>query len=64
MKALNKGRETFPEYMKHGAFDNIACSMITLIPARKRMMNKVQPAKIPLKCWCQLFGEEDEKDLL
>ena len=31
MKALTKGRETFPEYMKHGAFDNIAYSMMTLV---------------------------------
>ena len=64
MKALTKGRETFPEYMNGGAFDNIAYSMMTLIPAKKRMIDKVQPAKIPLKCWCQLLGAEDEKDLL
>ena len=49
MKALIKGRETFPENMKHGAFDNIAYSMMTLVPAEKRMMDKVQPAYIPLK---------------
>ena len=35
MKALAKGREAFQEYMKHGAFDNIAYSMMTLIPAGK-----------------------------
>ena len=45
MKALTKGRDTFPEYMKHGAFENIAYSMMRLIPARKKMMDKVQPAK-------------------
>ena len=28
MKALTKGRETFPEYIKHGVFDNIACKDI------------------------------------
>ena len=32
MKALTKGRETFPEYMKQGAFGNMAYSMVTLIP--------------------------------
>ena len=64
MKALTKGRKTFPEYMKHGASNNIAYSMMTLIPATKRITDKVQPAKIPLKCWCQLPGAEDEKDLL
>ena len=61
---LIKGRETFPEYMKQGAFDSIAYSVMTLIPAKKRMMDKVQPAKIHLKYWCQLLGAEDEKDLL
>ena len=49
MKALTKGREPFPEYMTQGAFDNIAYSMMTFIPANKRMMDKVQPAKISLK---------------
>ena len=63
MKALTKGTKTFPEYMKHGAFDIIAYSMTTLISAKKRMMDKEQPAKIPKKCWCQLLGAEDEKDL-
>ena len=63
MKALTKDRETFPEYMKHGGFDNVRYSM-TLIPAKKRIMDKVQPAKIPLKCWCQLLGAGDEKNLL
>ena len=60
MKALTKGRETFPEYMKHGAFDNITYSMMTLVPAKKKMMDKVQPAKMPLK----LLGAEDENNLL
>ena len=64
MRALTKGRETFPEYMNGGAFDNIAYSMMTLIPAKKRVIDKVQTPKIPLKCWCQLLGLEDEKDLL
>ena len=31
MKALIKGRGTFPDYIKGGAFDNIAYSMMTLI---------------------------------
>lgn len=64
MKALIRDRETFPEYMKHGAFDYIAYSMMILISARKRMTDKVQSAKIPLKCWWQLLGVADEKDLL
>ena len=64
MKALTKGRGTFPEYMKHGTFDNTAYSKMTLIQARKQMVDKVQPAKILLKCRCQLIGVEDEKDLL
>ena len=51
MKALTKGREAFPEYMNRSAFDNIAYSMMALIPAKKRIIDKVQPAKIPLKCW-------------
>ena len=63
MKALTKGTETFPQYMKHGAFDIIAYSMVALISAKKRMMDKKQPAKIPRKYWCQLLGAEDEKDL-
>ena len=49
MKALTKGREPFPVYMTQGAFDNIAYSMMTLIPAKKRTMGKVQPAEISLK---------------
>ena len=64
MKALTKGRGTFPQYMKHGTFDNTAYSMMTLIQARKQMMDKMQPAKILLKCRCQLTGAEDQKDLL
>ena len=44
MKAQTKGRETFPDYMKQGLFDNMTYSMMTLIPAKKRMMDKVQPA--------------------
>ena len=47
--------------MNGGAIDNIAYSMMTLIPAKKRMIDKVLPAKIPLKCWCQLLGAEDKK---
>ena len=47
MKAPTKGRETFPEYMNGGAFDNIAYSMMTLVPAKERMIDKVQHAKIP-----------------
>ena len=61
MKVLTKGRETLPEYMKHGAFDNIAYSMMTLIPAKKRMTDKLQPPKIPLKRWCQLLGQRMKK---
>ena len=34
MNALTKGRKTFPEYMNGGAFDNIAYSIMTLIPAK------------------------------
>ena len=49
MKALTKGREPFPVYMTQGAFENIAYSMMTLIPAKKRTMGKVQPAEISLK---------------
>ena len=64
MKALTKGRETFLDYMKQGAFDNVAHSMMALIPFKKRVMDKVQPATIPSKYWCQLVGAEDEKDLL
>ena len=47
MKALTKCKETFPEYMNGGAFDSIAYSMMTLIAAKKRMIDKVQPAKYP-----------------
>ena len=61
IKALTKGRETFPEYMKGGAFGSIPYSMITLIPASKRVMDKVYPTRIHLKHWCQLLGEEDKK---
>ena len=63
MKTLTKGRETFPEYMKHSAFDNIAYSMMTLIPAKKRIMDKVQPVKIPLNFWCQLLGADEKKKI-
>lgn len=60
MNALTKGREPFPEYMKHGAFDNKAYSMMSLIPDRKRILDKVQPGNIRLKC--QQLGAEDEKE--
>ena len=51
MNALTKESQSFPWYIKNGAFDNIAYSIMTLIPIRKRMMGKVQHAKLPLKRW-------------
>ena len=44
--------------MKHESFDNIAYSMMTSIPGRKRMMDKAQLTKIPLRCWFSLTGAE------
>ena len=64
MKPLTISTKTFPEYMKYGAFDNIAYFLMTLISARKSMIDKVQPVKIPLKCCYQLLGAGDEHSLL
>ena len=38
---------------------------MTLVPTRKRIMDKAQSAKIPLEFWFQLLGGVDKKkDLL
>ena len=37
---------------------------ITLIPARNKMIEIVQPANIPRSCLCQLLVADFEKDLL
>ena len=64
INALIKGRETLFEVMKLGAEVTRVYSIMIFMPARKRIMESVQPAKIPLKCWCQLLGANSEKDLL
>ena len=51
MNALTKDSESFTEYIKNGTFDNIAYSIMTLTPVRKRMMGKVKHAKLTLKRW-------------
>ena len=50
--------------MKFGALLSIAYSRMTFIPAKKRMIETVHPAKIPRRCWCQLLGALSEKDVL
>ena len=64
IKALIKGRVVFEEVTKFGALHVLVYSMMTFIPARKRMIEMVQPAKIPFKCWCQLLSAFNENDLL
>ena len=46
MKALTKESETLL-ILKALAFDKIVYSIITFIPERKRIMESVQPVKIP-----------------
>ena len=64
IKALIKGRVVLEEVTKFGALHVLVYSMMTFIPARKRMIETVQPAKIPFKCWCQLLSAFNENDLL
>ena len=64
MKALIKGRDTLFDVMKLGTDVARVNSKITLIPAKNRIMERVQPAKMPFICWCQLLGANSEKDLL
>ena len=63
IKARTRGKLTLLELTKRVTFDVRVNSMITLIPARNKMMEMVHPVNIPLKCWCQLPGADFEKDL-
>ena len=56
------GKLTLEEWIKLFAADVKVYSMMMFIPERKRMIEMVQPAKIPLKCWCQLLGADLEND--
>ena len=64
MKALIKGRDNLLEVIKLGAGESSVYSRIILMPAKNKIMDRVQPAKIPLRCWCQLLGANSENDLL
>ena len=64
MKALIRGSATLEDEIKFGTLHCWVYSIITFIPARNKTIETVHPAKIPLKCWCQLLGALSENDLL
>ena len=49
MKTLSNGKETFFSEVAGGALLKDTYSKIMFIPARKRMIETVQPVKIPFK---------------
>ena len=61
MKTLTKGRETFPESMKHGAVGNIEYYMMALISARKRMLEKSAACKNTPKMLVPTIWERGRK---
>ena len=64
IKALTKGSDTLLEVTKWGAQATRTYSKMIFIPAKNKMTESVQPAKIPLWCCCQLLGADSENDLL
>ena len=42
----------------------IEYSSMMFIPAKKRIIERVQPAKIPLLCLCQALVADSQNDLL
>ncbi len=64
IKAFTKGSDTLLEVIKWGAQATRTYSKMIFIPAKNKMIESVQPAKIPLWCWCQLLGADSENDLL
>ena len=50
INALTKGRATLPVDTNYRADEAKVYSITTFIPARKIIIDKVHPAKIPLKC--------------
>ena len=55
IKAFTKGSDTLLEVIKWGAQATRTYSKMIFIPAKNKMIESVQPAKIPLWCWCQLL---------
>ena len=64
INALTKGKATLPVETNLWADEAKVYSVTPFIPARKRIIEKVHPAKIPLKCWCQLLGANWESEQL
>ena len=64
INALTKGRATLPVDTNFWPDEDKVYSITTFICARKRIIDKVHPVKIPLKCWCQLLGADWEKERL
>ena len=63
MKALIGGKETLFRW-NCGVVATKDYSRIMFIPAKKSIIDRVQLAKIPPWCLCQLLGASWEKDLL
>ena len=63
MKALIGGNEILFRW-NCGVVATKEYSRIMFIPAKKSIIDRVQPAKIPRWCLCQLLGASWEKDLL
>ena len=63
MKALTGGKNILFKW-NSGVVATKEHSRIIFIPAKKRIINRVQPAKISHWCLCQLLGASGEKDLL
>ena len=63
MKALIGGNEILFRW-NCGVVATKEYSRIMFIPAKKSIIDRVQPAKIPHWCLCQLLGASWEKDLL
>ena len=63
IKAQSKGKET-PLERKWEAFVCMECSRMTFMPAKNKMIDTVQPAKISRSCLCQPLGDQSANDLL
>ena len=63
MKARSKGNVVLL-VVNLGTLACIEYSRVMFIPAKKRIIERVQPAKIPRRCLCQALVADSENDLL
>ena len=63
MKAYSKSNEVLL-VVNLGTLACIEYSSVMFIPAKKIIIEKVQPEKIPCRCLCQALVADSENDLL